>query len=195
MTSLRLAGIAVSVAFAFAGFTAARAQGPTAGAQPAQQQAPSQAATVTDGSGNPAAVSDDDGKWSDKDGNPTFKIGPDGKVDYYTFAGFVRYGANCLQCHGPDALGSTYAPSLVDALKHLSYGDFLATVAGGKKDVSGGQELVMPALGDNKNVMCYIDAIYTYLRARSDDALGRGRPQDHAPKPESFTTSENQCMG
>lgn len=195
MTALRYAGILASVAVL--GLTGlASAQGQGAGGQPAAAQpSAAQAAATQDGTGDPTAVSDDDGKWSDKDGNPTFKIAPDGTVDYYTYAGFLRFGANCLQCHGPDALGSTYAPSLVDALHHLTYGDFLQTVAGGKKNVSGGQELVMPALGDNKNVMCYIDAIYIYLRARSDGALGRGRPEKHAPKPESFTTSENQCMG
>jgi hypothetical protein len=54
---------------------------------------------------------------------------------------------------------------------------------------------VMPANGENKNVMCYIDAIYVYLRARGDDALGRGRPPNHAPKPASFTKAEDECMG
>ena len=36
--------------------------------------------------------------------------------------------------------------------------------------MSSSQNLVMPANGDNKNVMCFIDAIYVYLRARADDA-------------------------
>jgi hypothetical protein len=80
-------------------------------------------------------------------------------------------------------------------MKHLSYSDFYAIVAGGKKDVSSSQVLVMPANGENKNVMCYIDSIYTYLRARGDGAVGRGRPDKHAPKPASFTKAENECMG
>jgi len=54
---------------------------------------------------------------------------------------------------------------------------------------------VMPANGDNKNVMCFIDAIYVYLRARADDAIGRGRPEKHAAKPEEFTKAEDACMG
>jgi methanol metabolism-related c-type cytochrome len=145
--------------------------------------------------GNPAAVSSEDGKYADKDGSPTYKVDKDGKVDFYSYIGFVRYSANCLQCHGPDGLGSTYAPSLVDSLKNLSYGDFLATVAGGKKDVSESQQLVMPALGENKNVMCYIDAIYVYLRGRSTGAIGRGRPAEHEPKPAAFGVAEDSCMG
>ncbi|MEO8716424.1 MAG: c-type cytochrome, methanol metabolism-related [Acetobacteraceae bacterium] len=148
-----------------------------------------------DGSGDPAAVSSEDGKYLDKDGTPTFKTFPDGKVDWYTYAGFLRYSANCLACHGPDGLGSTYAPSLVDALKTLSYGDFLSTVAGGKKNVSASQDLVMPALGTNKNVMCYIDAIYVYLRARADGAVGRGRPENQDPKPAAYSKAEDECMG
>jgi methanol metabolism-related c-type cytochrome len=145
--------------------------------------------------GDPAAVSSDDGKYADKDGNPTYKVDKDGKVDFYSYIGYVRYSANCLQCHGPDGLGSTYAPSLVNSLKTLNYGDFLATVAGGKKDVSASEQLVMPALGENKNVMCYIDAIYVYLRGRSTGAIGRGRPAAHEPKPAAFTTAEDSCMG
>ena len=34
----------------------------------------------------------------------------------------------------------------------------------------------MPAFGDNKNVMCYLDDIYVYLRARANNAIPRGRP-------------------
>ena len=52
-----------------------------------------------------------------------------------------------------------------------------------RQDVSASQHLVMPALGENKNVMCYIDAIYVYLRARADGAVGRGARTKHEPKP------------
>jgi methanol metabolism-related c-type cytochrome len=147
-----------------------------------------------DGSGDPKVASSQDGKYVDKKGNPTFHI-ENGKVDFYTYVGYVRYTANCMQCHGPDGLGSSYAPNLVNALKTLSYPEFYGIVAGGMKDVSASQDLVMPSFGGNKNVMCYIDPIYIYLRARSDDALGRGRPLQHEPRPEAYTTAENQCMG
>jgi methanol metabolism-related c-type cytochrome len=151
--------------------------------------------TRADPPGDPAAVSSEDGKYADKDGSPTYKVEKDGKVDFYSYIGFVRYSANCLQCHGPDGLGSTYAPSLVDSLKNLSYNDFMAIVAGGKKDVTAAQQLVMPALGENKNVMCYVDAIYVYLRGRSTGAIGRGRPEEHEPKPAAFSAAEDSCMG
>jgi len=102
---------------------------------------------------------------------------------------------NCFQCHGPDGLGSSYAPSLVDSLKSLSYGDFVSTVVSGKKEVNTAQQQVMPSFGTNKNVMCYIDAIYVYLRARSDGALSRQRPEKHAPKTDAYTKAEDSCMG
>ena len=90
---------------------------------------------------DPKAVKQEDGKYLDKDGIATFRVAPDGTVDFYTYAGFVRYSANCLQCHGPDGMGSSYAPALVNSLKTLSYEQFLTTVANGKKNVNAAQTL------------------------------------------------------
>jgi mono/diheme cytochrome c family protein len=73
-----------------------------------------------DGSGDPAVASSDNGKYMDKDGNPTYKISPDGMVDWYTFSGFRRYHSDCHVCHGPNGEGSTYAPALASSLKTLS---------------------------------------------------------------------------
>jgi len=150
---------------------------------------------ATDGSGDPTPVKSEDGKWFDKNDVPTFKVDSDGTVDWYTYVGFTRYSSECLRCHGPDGMGSTYAPALMESMKRLSYTDFYATVAGGKQSVSASQGLVMPANGDNKNVMCFIDAIYVYLRARGDDAIGRGRPEKHASKPAAYNKAEDECMG
>jgi methanol metabolism-related c-type cytochrome len=148
-----------------------------------------------DGSGNPAAVKETDGKFFDAEGNPTFKVQPDGTVDWYTYSGFIRYNSECLRCHGPDGLGSSYAPSLVDSLKTMSYSDFIGIVAGGKKAVNTAQDLVMPSFGTDKNVMCVIDDIYVYLRARANGAVGRGRPEKHAPKSEAAAKYQDSCFG
>jgi methanol metabolism-related c-type cytochrome len=150
---------------------------------------------VAAGPGDPKAVKNEDGKYYDSQGNPTYDIKPDGTVDWYTYSGYRRYNSECLRCHGPDGAGSSYAPALTDSLKTLSYSDFLGVVASGKKDVNAAQDLVMPSLGVDKNVMCYIDDIYIYLRARSTGALGRDRPPKHADKPESASKWENSCMG
>lgn len=148
-----------------------------------------------DGSGDPATVKSVDGKYFDKDENPTYKIEADGAVDWYTYSGYRRYHSDCHVCHGPDGEGSSYAPALKDSLKRLSYSDFLAIVAGGRKNVNTAQSNVMPAFGTNPNVMCYIDDTYVYLRARANDAYGRVRPEKHEPKPEAFTKAEDACLG
>jgi methanol metabolism-related c-type cytochrome len=145
--------------------------------------------------GDPSAVKNDDGKWRDKDGNPTYKVDADGSVDWYTYSGFRRYHSECHVCHGPDGEGSSYAPALANSLKTIGYAEFYGIVAGGKQDLGAGNEKVMPALGENKNVICYLDDIYVYLRARSQDAIPRGRPAKHEDKPASFDAAQTQCMG
>jgi len=144
---------------------------------------------------DPAAVKSEDGKYFDKEGNPTFKVGADGTVDWYTYSGYRRYHSECHVCHGPDGMGSTYAPALTNSLKTMSYGDFVSVVASGRKNVSSSQENVMPALGDNPNVACYMDDLYIYLRARANDAVGRVRPAKKEDKPDAYTEAENSCMG
>ena len=74
----------------------------------------------------------------------------------------------------------------------MSYSDFLGIVASGRKNVSTAQENVMPAFGANQNVMCYIDDIYVYLRARANDAVPRGRPAKHEDKPEAADQGRNE---
>ncbi len=100
----------------------------------------------------------------------------DGKVDRGTYNGYRRYGDACLRCHGPDGAGGSYAPNLTESLKHLSYDQFAETVINGRQKGAAGKESVMPAFGNVEDVATYIDDIYAYLKARSDGAIGRGRP-------------------
>jgi methanol metabolism-related c-type cytochrome len=148
-----------------------------------------------DGAGDPTAVKNEDGKYYDKDSNPTFKVQSDGTVDWYTYSGFRRYHSDCHVCHGPDGEGSTYAPALANSLKTLTYPDFANAVVNGRKNVNTAQESVMPAFGTNRNVMCYLDDLYIYLRARANDAVPRGRPQKREDKPAAATQAENGCLG
>jgi c-type cytochrome, methanol metabolism-related len=141
-----------------------------------------------------AAASDEDGKYFDADGVPTYKLEADGTVDWYTFSGYRRYHSDCHVCHGPDGVGSSYAPALVNSLKTMDYGTFISVVAEGRKNVGGGKENVMPAFGDNKNVYCYMDDIYIYLRARAVDGIPRGRPPKKADKPQGAKDYEASCM-
>ena len=52
----------------------------------------------------------------------------DGKVDQGTYNGWRRYHASCHTCHGPDGLGSSYAPNLVDSMPVLSDEEFAEVV-------------------------------------------------------------------
>ena len=150
---------------------------------------------LADGSGDPTAVRNEDGKYYDKDSNPTYKVQSDGTVDWFTYSGYRRYHSDCHVCHGPDGEGSSYAPALSNSLKTLSYPDFANVVVNGRKNVNTAQESVMPMFGTNPNVMCYIEEIFVYLRARANDAVPRGRPQKREDKPEAVTQAENSCLG
>jgi methanol metabolism-related c-type cytochrome len=148
-----------------------------------------------DGSGDPKAVRSEDGKYYDKNGTPTYNIEPDGKVDWFTYSGFRRYHSECHVCHGPNGDGSSFAPALKTSLVTMNYTDFTNVVVNGRKNVSTSQENVMPSFANNANVMCYLDDIYVYLRARSNGALPEGRPASHEDKTKATDAAESSCMG
>ncbi|ABA78736.1 c-type cytochrome, methanol metabolism-related [Rhodobacter sphaeroides] len=125
---------------------------------------------------------------------PTFDIAEDGTVDWPTFSGYRRYQSECHVCHGPDGMGSSYAPALKDSVMRIDYYTFLETIANGKQEVGAAKTLVMPAFGTNANVMCYVDDIWTYLRARGTGALDRGRPAKRADKSPEYAEVEKTCM-
>jgi methanol metabolism-related c-type cytochrome len=152
-------------------------------------------AARADGPGDPAVASSDNGKYLDKDGNPTYKISPDGTVDWFTFSGFRRYHSDCHVCHGPNGEGSSYAPALANSLKTMSYSDFVNVVTNGRKNVDAANDKVMPSFGTNVNVMCYLDDIYVYLRARANGAIPGGRPPSHEDKSEAVKQAEESCTG
>ena len=144
---------------------------------------------------DPAAVENEDGKYYDAEGYPTFNIAEDGTVDFHTYSGFRRFNSECHVCHGPDGVGSTFAPALVESVQNMSYEDFVSVVAGGRENVGGGNQRVMPAFGTNANIMCYLDDIYIYLRARGEGDLPRGRPAKKEAKSDSYAEMEDACMG
>lgn len=129
-----------------------------------------------------------------QDEEKPYKISEDGTVDWYTFSGFRRYHADCHVCHGPDGMGSSFAPAMVDSLKKLSYDEFVDVVVNGRKNVSTASDKVMPAFGLNPNVMCFLDDIYAYLKARSDGVLPRGRPAKKQDKPEEAKERDDACL-
>lgn len=122
---------------------------------------------------------------------PPASATPVAAVSWAEFSGYKRYHANCSVCHGPDGLGGTFAPSLVNSLKRLDHDAFLETVVNGKENI----QLAMPSFGADPNVMCYIEDIYVYLKARSEDRIGRGRPAPQPAKPADVAEAETACMG
>lgn len=141
------------------------------------------------------AVASDDGiRFFNAEDVPTYNIADDGTVDWPTFSGFRRYHSACHVCHGPDGEGSTYAPALKKSAMRMDYYDFLEIVASGKQEVNVASNQVMPPFGTDPNVWCYIDDIYTYLRARGTDAVPRGRPAKRADKSEAYAEAEKDCM-
>ncbi|HYE50012.1 MAG TPA: c-type cytochrome, partial [Azospirillaceae bacterium] len=102
----------------------------------------------------------------------------DGQVDPHTYNGFRRYHNSCHVCHGPDGMGSSFAPALTESLRTLDYTAFAEVVVNGRKN----GDRVMPSFGADVNVMEHMDDIYRYLKARSDGKVERGRPERIASK-------------
>lgn len=139
----------------------------------------------------------EDGKYLTKaDDTPTYNVAEDGTVDWYTYSGFRRYHSECHVCHGPDGLGSTYAPALQKTMKTMTYDEFFEVVINGREaTTASGAVSKMPAFGLNENVSCYMDDLWVYLKARADEAIPRGRPKKREDKPEAATEAENACRG
>lgn len=85
------------------------------------------------------------------------------------FKGYQRYQGICGHCHGPDGLGSTFAPSLIE--RPIAYEEFRDVALNGRV----GGTFAMPGYAADPNVAPYLDAIFNYLKARHE-GLGRGRP-------------------
>ena len=141
-----------------------------------------------------------DGKWVLPDGTPTFHVCKKDNtyvVDWATYNGYRRYHGDCHVCHGPNGLGSSYAPALADSLKTMDYSTFLGTVASGRVRDAAGTKFVMPAFGDNKNIMCFINDLYSYLKARSFGALPAGQlgGRNRDEKPQQARDEEKNCLG
>ncbi len=107
-----------------------------------------------------------------------------GWMDFSTYKGWRAYHAECHVCHGPDAMGSSYAPSLMMSVKEgLDYIEFFTVIANGRNEEQGAQKgNVMPAFGENTNVEPHINDIYRYVKARADGKIRRGVRLPKLPK-------------
>lgn len=124
----------------------------------------SQAAQAGDSAGDDKKYYDVDCSQVDEDGNKVCI------TDRATYVGWRTFHATCHACHGQNAVGSSFAPSL---LKHIPKERFVDVVTNGFT----GQIGVMPAWGENPNVKDFIDELYAYQQARADGVLLPGRPK------------------
>jgi mono/diheme cytochrome c family protein len=103
---------------------------------------------------------------------PDREVAPDQPVvDPAILNGYRRYNGSCSHCHGPDGVGSTFAPSLIERPQALEA--FQQVVRNGQ--TRGGS--VMRGFADDPNVAPHIGDIYAYLAARAAGTVGRGRPK------------------
>jgi methanol metabolism-related c-type cytochrome len=161
---------------------------------------PAAQVTLPDGCVTQEGAKEDNGKWVLPDGTPTYHICKADNtlvLDWAGYNGYRRYHSECHVCHGPNALGSSYAPALADSLKTMDYSTFLGTVASGRVRDEAGTKFVMPTFGDNKNVMCFIDDLYVYLKSRASGTLPPGQlgGRNHAERPQASKDAEKACLG
>ena len=107
-----------------------------------------------------------------------------GWMDFATYKGWRAYHAECHVCHGPDAMGSTYAPSLMESVQNgMDWDAFFDVIINGRGVAEGAQKgNVMPAFGENTNVAPHIEDMYRYVKARADGKIRRGVRLPKLPK-------------
>ena len=99
---------------------------------------------------------------------------PRDTVETTLYKAWQQYSLQCARCHGEDAQGSSFGPSLLHALS--PDGDvttreaFLDVLTHGRSDKG------MPSAAKMGLDSTYFDGLYAYLKARSDGRLHGGRP-------------------
>lgn len=100
---------------------------------------------------------------------PLYTVVDGYKVDENTMKGFRTWrAAACDRCHGANQEGMV-GPSLVNSLKTLTKEEFVKTVRDGRLDKG------MQSFGTSQQVMDNMDALYAYLKGRSDGAITRSK--------------------
>jgi mono/diheme cytochrome c family protein len=99
---------------------------------------------------------------------------PRDTVSQPVYDGWKQFNLNCARCHGEDVLGTTIAPHLIESVKPggpMSTKEaFVQTVCAGRPEKG------MPAWCALGMEMPTIEAIYAYVKGRSDAKIHPGRP-------------------
>jgi mono/diheme cytochrome c family protein len=99
---------------------------------------------------------------------------PRDTVEVAVYKGWQQYSLQCARCHGEDGQGTSFAPSLLVALRPdgnaPSREEFLSILTKGREDKG------MPSATKLGLDSVYFDGMYQYLKGRSDGRLLGGRP-------------------
>jgi mono/diheme cytochrome c family protein len=132
-----------------------------AGEQPAAEQSVSPSAVAT------APVAD------------PYHPPPRDTVEVPLYKAWQQYSLECARCHGEDAQGSSFGPSLVEALKPEgsvpTREEFLKVLAGARSEKG------MPSAEKIGIDSIYFEGLYDYLKGRSDGRYHGGRPARREP--------------
>lgn len=92
-------------------------------------------------------------------------------VTQVVYTGWKYFNLNCARCHGEDVTGTTLAPHLIDSFKSgkVDHTEFWKVVHGSR--ASRGMPNWSGVIEDDK-----LQAIYEYVKGRSDGKLHPGRP-------------------
>jgi mono/diheme cytochrome c family protein len=136
---------------------------PPAGDSAAAATPPAQTATAPTASGQAGAPLRDE-----------YHRAPLDTVSQQVYDGWKQFNLNCARCHGEDVQGTTIAPHLVTSLKPdgpINTKElFVQTVCAGRPAKG------MPAWCALGMEMDKIEAIYSYVKGRSDGKIRPGRP-------------------
>lgn len=99
---------------------------------------------------------------------------PRDTVEGPLYKAWQQYSLQCARCHGEDGQGTSFAPSLLVALRpdgHVpTREEFLTVLTKGREDKG------MPSADKMGIDSIYFDPLYDYLKGRSDGRLHGGRP-------------------
>jgi Cytochrome C oxidase, cbb3-type, subunit III len=97
----------------------------------------------------------------------------DCRVDLSIYLGYRVFAEFCSTCHAPDALGSSFAPNLLERVASMDKSRFLSLMERGYVGRAEG----MAAWGENPYVSRYYEELWAYLGARASGALPPGEPR------------------
>ncbi len=142
--------------------------GQPAPSQPPADTQPTQGAQQSTDAGG-AAASQETAPLRDQ-----YHQAPKDTVSQVVYDGWKQYNLNCARCHGEDVLGTTIAPHLIVSMKPNgpinTQESFVQVVCAGRPAKG------MPSWCALGLEMDKINAIYSYVKGRSEGDIGPGRP-------------------